>query len=487
MNLPQKNDLYLLILTIITLPITIYSYLMVVFSDDIHVYFGVAKIADYFGSFPSNIDLAWESKPLLNRMIFYGLYKIFAPLQDNELLFQIGTKAAVAVVILCVCAYLAREVCKKCEHLNAYAVFLILALSLFTLHVFCIMECEFFAIIGSFLVLAMLMSESRWANMAAGVVMVGVFLLKGLTGIMIPIILISWCLLDKTDKWNKSIYAIKGIVGAAVVFAASCILWFPNFIPDNLVWFSMVKPNGLSLVDRTYQLVKGSLTILWFVPILCMGLIAFVYVVWDYIKSKEYTLAAILAATWVLALSLTYIQSEFFIYHYSLWVFPAVISILLFLSARYGKSDITGVLMVVGFTLCIWLVTSSVWTSGHEGIWGNVEADSQFIKQTYLLDKGESILYMDFGNAAYYLGNPSACRYIVPLTIHHSNPDRDLSGLSEYKQQMECIMNYRGNYIIFSPQWFGVHEPANTKIATEYREVYKGDFWNLYQKVNIGS
>lgn len=94
---------------------------------------------------------------------------------------------------------------------------------------------------------------------------------------------------------------------------------------------------------------------------------------------------------------------------------------------------------------------------------------------------------MDFGNAAYYLGNPSACRYIVPLTIHHSNADRDLSGLSEYKQQMECIMNYRGNYIIFSPQWFGVHEPANTKIATEYREVYKGDFWNLYQKVNIGT
>ena len=51
-------DLYFIILSLVTLPAVIYSYLKVVFNDDIHIYFGVARAASFIGSFPGNIDLA---------------------------------------------------------------------------------------------------------------------------------------------------------------------------------------------------------------------------------------------------------------------------------------------------------------------------------------------------------------------------------------------------------------------------------------------
>jgi hypothetical protein len=487
MNETQRDNLYLLILTIITLPVTLYSYLMGLFSVNIHTYFGAAKLTDFWGAFPSNVDMSWETRPLLNRIIFYGLYKIFETLKDNELLFQIGTKATVAVAILCVCAYLAREVCKKCEHLNVYAVFLISTLSLFTLHCVCLMEPEFFAVIGSFLAIALLLSESRWANGVAGVVMVGVFLLKGLTGVMIPVIVISCFLFDKENILKKLKYVLTGFVLSGIVFIISCLLWFPHVIPDILYSVDTVNPAGNGLVERIYWLIIASSIPLRYIPIMCAGVFAFVYLIWDYIKSKEYILAAVLATSWVFSTTLVLIQGAFTANHFALLVTPAVICILLFLSTRYRGKIITGVLIVMGITLCIWFTTSSVWANDKDTTWLRDTTpqritEANTIKQTYIPDSGEPVLYIDC-DSPYFLGNPTACRHTTaPTMLLASKMNRDIINTQAYKEDMACIMNYSGDHIILNTGWFGVNEPANTKIANEYRLVYMGEIWNVYEK-----
>jgi hypothetical protein len=485
MNLPKKNDLYLLVLTIATLPITIYSYLMVGFTVNTHAFFGAAKLVDFYGAFPSNVDMSWESRPIINRMIFYGLYKLFEPLKNNDFMFQIGTKATVAVAILCVCAYFAWMICRKCEHLNVYAVFLISALSFFTLHAGCILEAEFFAALGAIFSMGLLLSESKWANGVAGVILAGVFLIKGLTGVMIPVVLVSCFVFDKENILKKLKYVLSGMVTSGVAFAVSWYLWFPNFIPDILYSFEIVNVPGNNLVVRTYWLLIASSLPLWYIPIVCMGVIASVYIIWGYIRSKKYLMVTSVITLWVLATVNVMIQGEFIANHFTLWIVPSLISILLFLSIHYRNNNLTGVLVVVGITLCVWFAMSSVWTSGSE-----IQIDSNnqrimeagAIKQNYILDRSETILYLDY-DSPYFLGNPTACRHTTsPTMVLATDINRAITNTQAYKDEMTCIMNYRGDHIVIRPEWFGINEPANSKITKEYRMIYSGENWDIYKK-----
>jgi len=477
----DNTDLKWVIVTALTLPVVIYSYLMLVFSDDIHVYFGVAKIAGYFGSFPANIDAAWESKPVLNRLIFFGLYKIFEPIKDNELLFQIGTKAAVAIVILLACAYMAREVRRKNGNLNTYAVFLIAAVSILTVHIMCIMECEFFAIIGSFLAIGLILSESKYANAFAGIVMVGIFLLKGLTIIMIPMIIIACLLIDRDGTYKKLKYTSVGFVAATGLFLLSCIIWFHNFIPDSLMLFSLAKPANLSIIERSILMLRQTPSILWNIPVLCAGGITTLFLLSDYRRTKDRLRAALLISVWIISLFIAYAQAEFWIYHYTPLILPAVVSIILFLSSHYKSTDYIAVMAIIGLTLAIWFVGTSIFTDTHANQWAGLEKDKLFV-QAINIGKEPSVLYLDSGNSPYYVEAPSACRYIAPVIIRRNMGDRDLTNQPAYTQEADCIMSYEGKYIVLDEDWFGLHEPMNSKIANEYRLIYRGYFWNLYQR-----
>jgi hypothetical protein len=43
-------------------------------------------------------------------------------------------------------------------------------------------------------------------------------------------------------------------------------------------------------------------------------------------------------------------------------------------------------------------------------------------------------------------------------------------------------MSYSGEFVVMYTGWFGIHEPINSKIHDEYKEIYRGTFWNLYQR-----
>lgn len=70
-----KKHLESIITFIILIPFS-FSYLISPLNDDTRIYQGVASLTDYFGSFPANINNAWEIKPIANRGINYILYKI---------------------------------------------------------------------------------------------------------------------------------------------------------------------------------------------------------------------------------------------------------------------------------------------------------------------------------------------------------------------------------------------------------------------------
>jgi hypothetical protein len=465
-------------LPLAALPAVIYSFIVAVLNDDIHVFLGVARLADSFGSFPANIDMAWELKPIGNRLIFYLFYKLFQSVIGNEWLVQVGMKALVAIMGLAICAYFAVQVAGKLKGLDVIWIFTIAALAVFTVHDLCMLQSEFFALLLSILAIGLMLSEREYCQYLAGAVMLGVVLLKLITVVFIPLVLITWFLVEKhvmIRKWKRLFY---GFIVATGVFIVSCILWFHNFVNDTLLLLSLGHPTNTGLIGQIGLLLIETPGILWFIPILIAGLIATVLIVKNRIGGWAWVMVS-----WVLALAIAFIQVEFWNYQYLPLVIPSITAIFLLMETRTDREKWIQLLAFVGITLMVWFIACSIWGVPHQSIWSGLERDRAEVQANYSSVLGQKVLYLDSGNAPYYIGAPSACRFISQRVIQRSgqfNPK--LVSTDAYKDQMNCITSYSGEFIVMNTRWFGIHEPINSKVHDEYKEVYQGTFWNLYQR-----
>lgn len=468
---------YLLVITLITLPTVIYSYLMVVFNDDTHIFLGVARLADAMGSFPANVDMAWSTHPIGLRMVYYILYKLTGFEYGNEFALQVLTKGIVAIIILCTSYYFAQQVKQKLPILNVYTVFLITTLSFFTLHIMFLLESEFFAAIFSILAIALLLSDSRKANIAAGSLLVLIILMKVVTVVFIPVILAAWILITGYYKSEKLFNCLFGFELASIAFVAACLLWFKNFIPDFFLMLALHDPTGYGLQTRIYMMVIQSLAVGWFMPILMAGAITGVVVFYDLMKYNTRFQQLSFIIMWISPLTLVFIQSEFFMYHYVGLIIPSVVSIILFMTINYPKYQELIFILIIALILLIFGITSSVWQDTHEHIWDNQISNTTIIKEKYNISAQPSILYLDTGITAYWLGAPSACRYTYPLVIRRGYS----LGLSEsiyYKTAKECIMNYTGDYVV-ALNGDASDPEINAKLSNEYIKVYAGTRWGV--------
>lgn len=483
-----QANIYFICLSLITLPAVIYSYLKVVYNDDIHIYFGVARAASYFGSFPGNIDLAWETRPIGNRLVYYILYKICEPLYGNEYLFQIGTKAIIVVAVLLVSAYFAIHLHKHLKELNVYALFLLTSASLLAIHIMFIGETEYLTVILSIFVIALLLSDNKYAHGLAGGLLVLIVLMKLVTVFFIPILIAAWLLIEggwyRPTKMRRVLFGLE-IALLALVMAWA--LWFKNFVPDILLTLGLHDPSGIELTTRLYQMLIQSMAVLWFMPILIVGMIAGVLVFIDFIQHNTRFQQLLFIIMWTCPIISLFVQSEFFLYHYSALLIPCIISIILFVNKNYVKHQVIAFTMIILFTFIIFGATCSIWTDTHEHIWDNQISNTTIIKEKFNIGT-EPVLYLDTGTTAYFLGAPSACRYTYPLVIRRGNA-LGLSNSTAYINAKKCIMNYNGEYLVALDGSIGDADIDN-KIKTEYKKVYQGSAWSykdttgdIYQRV----
>lgn len=482
MENPIPKQLYFPILSVVALLASIYSYLTIVFNDDIHIYFGVAKIVETFGTFPLNIDFAYESRPIGNRIIFYGLYKLFESVAGNEFVFQVATKSVVAAVILLVSYFFARMVAQQSAHAWAKnTVFVITALSLFTIHTMCIMQTEFFAVILSFLAIALMLHQDRLLNWLAGFVMVWIFLLKAVTLVMIPVIFAAWWLLTPEHKRWQMYHALLGLVVASVAILVPCIFFLRYFVKDFLALFPVQQAIAPNLISQTVAIFMHSLGVIWFMPVVAIGAITGIFVLAGYLQDKKHVYALIFAVMWGSLILVEYIQAEYWVYHYLGFIVPAVVSIYLFISEFYpDNAEFIGILVILAM-LFVFGVSCSVWSTGYTHMWDKLESDGKAINEKFHLDQSISVLYLDQGNSVYYLKAPSYCRYIAPLSIQRSKNGRNLTGTQVYKDTMACVLRYDGRYVVMNRGWFGDHAEIDQKLAKEYTPVWN-ESWQIYQR-----
>ena len=481
---------YFRILAIITLPIVLYSYLKIIFFNDIYTFFGSAILADGFGGFPANIDIAWETRPIGNRLIFYTLYKVCSGWYGNDIAFRIATKLAVAVLILIVSWYFAVQLHKYLTTVNKSAIFLITVLSLLTLHLILLLETEFFAATLAFLAIALLLSNNKYANIISGIVMVFIILLKIITIIFIPMIIIAWLLISQEFNKSKLYLGIIGIIGATAAFAVMCVVWFKHFIPDTLLMILLHNRASEPILTRVFQLLTYSIGMWWFIPVLIIGVTSGVIIFYDLFKSNNIKYASLFILMWLCTPIAVIIQAEWTtVYHYTGLVIPSVISILLFLYTHYRTKQefiFTGIIIII---MCTFIMTCSVWTNTNEHYWDYKLTDAILMETQFKLSDQPSMLYLDVGISSYFIGVPDACRETYPLIIVRGYTS-GLENEPSYQSAKSCLLKYKGDYFIYDGS---IKDPEiATKINNEYIKVYNGSYnginypaSNLYQRKGV--
>lgn len=157
----------------------------------------------------------------------------------------------------------------------------------------------------------------------------------------------------------------------------------------------------------------------------------------------------------------------------------------------------TVILLALFSMIAIWAVLhqpAGFMTDYEIKFWDNKEPQADLINEQFRLDREPVLLYLDPGDAPYFFRAKSACRYVAPLPVQRDAPGWNLSGLEAYQEEYDCIMNYRGRYIVFDAgnhydgvtDWFSEtyshRVPLMQKIHSEYRLVYNGS-WRIYQRI----
>jgi hypothetical protein len=313
---------YDFILYYILFPVTCVSYTLAQLTNDIRIYVGVEHIADAYYPFPQGIDLAYEIKPISNRIFNFVLYKICSSLFDNPILFGIAFKTVMLIIILLTSYYFASKIDMR------YG-FLLTFLSLALVGNFCIGQAEYWAVVFSLWAIAFLLTEKWYLWILAGLLAPWISLFKGITGLMLVVILCSVYLLKHKDPdWVRYLAWFFGMtVGGFVWVGTALFLWTRQF-SDIMISPHIARVGQFALWQYGLSCI-GYLMWTWiWIPIILPGVFfALVYCFRAYRIGWKYLAAFLLM--WLAPLFAVFCQGEFFTYQYYPLTVPALVTIVL--------------------------------------------------------------------------------------------------------------------------------------------------------------
>jgi hypothetical protein len=326
MNLKRFYDA---VLYFIILPASAISFLLTPLQNDARIFFGVEHIADAFYQFPSGLDLAWEIKPIGNRIINWSLYKLaslFVSI-NNPVMFGVAIKVFALIAVVIVSVYFASIIKSR------YA-FPLTFLALVAVGNISVIQPEWWATVLGLVILALMLNDDR-ENMdirffVAGLLIIPMGLIKGVTIVMIIPILCAVILLEP-DGYNKLRNCIVELAGGIIVFALLFLsnqpILLPHFYSDILMSMPIAYIGVIPVTTLIHFAVMGIPISLPQMPIVAAGL---VIAVWYIITHhRNISTIVLIAAMWLVPFATIVIQPALMIYHYYLLTIPALVTILM--------------------------------------------------------------------------------------------------------------------------------------------------------------
>lgn len=335
MELKRVFDILLWVLA----PLVSLCYLVTDLTNDARIYLGVEHIAANYYPFPAGIDLAWEIKPIFNRVINFVLYKVatvFVSFEDH-FLFGVAVKAIVLLMVVLVAWYFARQV------RIPYA-FSLVFFSFTAIANFCVMQAEYFAALFSVLAIGMLLDRHLWVNFLAGCVMTCVFLTKGVTGLLIVPVICGWYLLDGeiTDYLDGMLMIdelkmfIAGFLTAGYGFVVMGILYWHNMVSDILISPHLARVGSTPLVNVVVWFIAQGIVAPLYIPVLLAGFIIGGIFYFAFVQNCDGLTRGAYLLLWIVPCFIVLVQGELFLYHYLAFVPSAVVTLVFLERERAG-------------------------------------------------------------------------------------------------------------------------------------------------------
>lgn len=295
------------------------SFVLIPLTNDVRIFFGSAHIAAQFYPFPQGVDLAWELKPVFNRIIFYLLYKmatLFSHFSD-PVAFGFCVKSISLIPVTVVSVYFARVMRLK-------TLFFLCFLSFVSVGVWGSLQAEWWGSLMAIASMALLLHGRSDTAFLSGAIAGALFFVKGITGLfIIPIIATAYILGD--DSFYRGQYEFwTGVVAAILCFIGLAFTIWPNMIPDMLMIPAIAKIGTFGIFERGLFFLEW-LFISWiWIPVLLPGL---VFGIWFAVKRLPVSSVSAPAylATWIAPVAMIVFTGEFFGYHYLVFI-PSVVS-----------------------------------------------------------------------------------------------------------------------------------------------------------------
>lgn len=479
---------------LLLLPFVGISFILTPLTNDTRIFIGAESVADNYYQLPYGWDAAYEVKPIGNRILNWVFYKVADSVvsftHNYYTAFGYCVKFTALVLLIVCCIYIASRI------KFPYA-FPILFCAFACQANFGIMMSEWFAVLFSLVAIAMCFEKNKNWMIVAGVVMLGVGLLKSITVLMVVPSVCALYLLGGTLDWKR---AIGGYMAAGVAFLILCFTVWPYSIGDMLMSRLVAHAGMYDLQTMATYFWITQNKVLWglpyvmslYIPILIVGFVAGIWCLGKYIVKKDSRLLWFIGM-WLIPIIIVFAQSEFIIYHYIVCMLPAVVSVILLLRASKRKCQF--LLAAAVYVLVGYLIINSAFgsfTLYEYTFWHQKETNADIINSQFDLINQSSILYLDPGDAVYYFHANSSCHYITPMPVERNDYKRwDISHLPQFKETKNCIINYQGKYIIADisngnkENYYGLgilQEPQIMDMIHSNYTLMESKSWEVYQK-----
>ena len=310
------------VLHCLILPLTAISFVLTPLTNDVRIFFGVEYIADKFYPFPYGWDLAWEIKPIGNRLVNWVMYKLaslFASI-NNPIWFGIAVKVFALAIVVMVSVYFA-------EAVKARYAFALTFLALIAVGNISVLQAEWWAVLLALVCVGLLLDDGWYNPIIVGTLFVGIGLLKGITvAMVIPITCAVYLLKDvKLSEKFGGMYI--GVMFGLGVFAFFSLNVWPHMIPDMLMSAPVAYVGAIPLTTLLWFAVMGTPFSLAQMPVIAAGVVALLWFTITHWRRVSQILAALVM--WAVPFATVVIQPELMIYHYYLLTIPALVTILM--------------------------------------------------------------------------------------------------------------------------------------------------------------
>lgn len=309
-------------------PLISLSYVLVPLTNDGRIYIAVEYIADTFYQFPYGFDLAWEIKPMANRLMAWILYKLatlVVPFTET-VAFGIAVKFFALCFVVAGAWVFARSIGGRWAFPVTFVAFACVGN-------FVILQAEYWAVLVSLVALALLLRDNENLHAVAGVLFVVVALFKGVTGLLCVPVICAALLMKRRLYWMD---IFGGFVCGASVFVWLNLTIWPNMLPDMLMSAQIARVGQYPIWTYLISEVVYMYTAFLYIPLAAVGVIAGLFMIIRLVQ-RDIRDAALYAAMWTVSFAIVFSQGEFFIYHYFILTVPALVTILKW-EELYGKA-----------------------------------------------------------------------------------------------------------------------------------------------------